>query len=789
MTRLDIGVSALLVVALGGCGSRSVANAPAPQAPVPEPAPAPAPEPEPDPPPPPRDPPDAPADVCVTTYTGECVPAPEFNDRAAALAPEYAADPGFEAQWGLESINAHLAYAHVNLLEGPDVAPGEGVTIGVIDSGIDAEHPIFAGKTIHETFLYGAEAETGDDSSHGTAVASIAAGGRTGNPNAPIGVAWGADLAVWAIPLGNPDNVYDPITAEGLASADAQFAELFQTVFDWRNTGGELDILNLSFGYDGLIGEYDEALLRENFAQTIATLAQEGSADRVILVWAAGNANGDRCGFGVPNCVDGRIEAVSVGILPGLLARIEELQGHSIAVVALSPDGGAIASFSNRCGIAADHCIAAPGQDLLFAYFGPNEDEIGFRGIGQGSGTSFAAPMVSGGLAVMKQLFRNQLSNEELVSRLFVTADRTGIYAEREIYGQGRMDLGAATSPVGVLSVPIATGGAAVMGGAALQSTGLRLGAAFGDGIQQALDGQEVMSIDGLGAPFWHGLGGFAVTTDGPSMAARLRSFLGPGSRSAFTSFGERDPGVAAPMEADVLRMPTATGSGHLALAEGAVMLSASSPSGLSASAFTTGTWRVGMPASGAAVAWRPGSVPFGLRAGWIEERETLLGSMGHGAFGSLSATTGFVGFDGGVSLGRWRLGGSGEVGLAAPEIHGGIIRDISSLATSAFALHLGTGLDERSSLQFSLSQPLRVERGAASLAVPSARTRQGEVLSESLRADLAPAHRQIDLTAQWNRAAGPGELRIGAVWSHWAGHRETLGPQLALLSGWRWSF
>jgi len=61
--------------------------------------------------------------------------------------------------------------------------------------------------------------------------------------------------------------------------------------------------------------------------------------------------------------------------------------------------------------------------------------------------------MVSGGLAIMKQLFRDQISNEELVSRLFATADSTGIYAARETYGHGRMDLGAATSPVGVLVV------------------------------------------------------------------------------------------------------------------------------------------------------------------------------------------------------------------------------------------------------------------------------------------------------------------------------------------------
>ena len=436
----------------------------------------------------------------MTIHSGECVPAPEFNARATELSAEYAADSNFEAQWGLHAINAHLAYGHVNLLEGPDAAPGAGVTIGVIDTGIDDEHPIFEGKTIHKQFLFGVEQETGEEFSHGTAVASIAAGAQIDNPNAPHGVAWGADLAVWAIPLGTPDNVYDPITLEELAEADAGWVELFQPVFDWRDAGNQLDILNLSFGYEGLINQYAEEDLRANFPQAIAVLAQEGAAEKTILVWAAGNQNGDRCGAGVPNCVDGQIEAVSVGILPGLLAYMEELQGHSIAVVALHPDGGAIAdlleplrdrrrSLHRRAG-------GRRGRRLLRARVGrardpalpPRRRDLVRRAHGQRRAGDHEAAL------------RDQLANEELVSRLFLTADSTGIYADRDVYGNGRMDLGAATSPVGVLDVPITTG-IATAAHASLASTGLRMGAAFGDGLAAAFDGDELMALDDFGAP------------------------------------------------------------------------------------------------------------------------------------------------------------------------------------------------------------------------------------------------------------------------------------------------
>ncbi len=761
----------LLFGLLAGAGCSTTTSSSRSAAPRPAPAPAPAP------PPPP----------CIPLHDGDCVTAPEFEARAAELAPDFAEAPDFQNQWGLESVNAHTAYANLSLLEGPEAAPGAGVTIGVIDTGIDTGHPSFAGRNIHRGFLNGAEPETGEFFSHGTAVASVAAGNRLGDESSgPHGVAWGADLAVWGIPLGSGGGPYEPITVEELGRGDRGFASLFRDVFAWRDEGNDLDILNLSFGYQGLIENYPEEDLRASFSTMIETLAQADAAEKTILVWAAGNGHGDPCEAGVAGCVNGRVNATSPEVLAGLATQVEELRGHSVAVAALNPHDGAITSFSNRCGVAADHCIAAPGSDIRLAYFGPFEDEIGVRGYATGGGTSYAAPFVAGGLAVMKQLFREQLSNEELLSRLFATADDTGIYADREIYGNGRMDLGAATSPVGVLEVPVGTSGIMTAGSASLDSTRLRMGAAFGDGVRQALEGSELMALDGLGAPFWSGLDGLAVTTDGPGMGARLRSFLGSGSR--FTGGGGSHP-VAMGFEADILRMPTATGSGHLALAEGAVMLSAFGEFGLSATAFTTGNWRFGMPASGALVGFRPDGLPVGLRAGFVEERETLLGSLGQGAFGNLSATTGFVGLDGGMSLGRFFFGGSGEFGLAHPEVHGGMLRDISTLATSAFSLHLGTRFADMSSLEVSISQPLRVESGHASLTVPAARLPGGGVTHRSLRAGLAPRNRQLDLAAQWSRPLSLGELRLGGVWSHRAGHRSALGPEFALLSGWRWTF
>ncbi|MDA8735726.1 hypothetical protein N9M56_06765, partial [Porticoccaceae bacterium] len=61
--------------------------------------------------------------------------------------------------------------------------------------------------------------------------------------------------------------------------------------------------------------------------------------------------------------------------------------------------------------------------------------------------------MVSGSLALLKQLFPS-VGNYELVNRLLVTANKSGIYADSSIYGQGLLDLNAATRPVGNLGSP-----------------------------------------------------------------------------------------------------------------------------------------------------------------------------------------------------------------------------------------------------------------------------------------------------------------------------------------------
>ncbi len=462
-------------------------------------------------------------------------PAPSESELRA----EFAEHPQFRNQPALEQVNAHYAYARG--------ATGAGITIGIIDDGVDAEHPALTGK-IHPDSFY-ADGYDPDFSacnmraadgacldgglSHGTYVAGIMAARRnenaaavTGDSQAVHGVAFDAELFSVGIALSEASEVYEPVTLTGLGVYGPDLADLVAGV------PSAVTVLNLSIGFPGNIEEYSAAELRAALPRLINTMAQADTpaAARTVYVWAAGNARGERRS-------DGTIEqADSVEVLSGLAARIPELRGHSLAVVATGP-GGDIAGFSNRCGIAADYCLAAPGIEV----HGPSPNNYCPTGTAEcytsASGTSAAAPIVSGSVALLAQHYREQLGHDELVARLLHTANKEGIYADADLYGQGLLDLDAATRPVGEtrLLMGQSLGGPA----APVQLSALAAAPAFGDALARALDGYAVAAFDTLNAPFFHALGEYIQPAVVPARLEERLHTLGNDPRGALWETGE----------------------------------------------------------------------------------------------------------------------------------------------------------------------------------------------------------------------------------------------------------
>ena len=723
---------------------------------------------------------------------------------------DHGGEEDFKNQWGLKAIRADRAYAQLELEHGAGTQPGSGQTVGLIDTGIDTAHQVFAGKTVTEEHLNNAPEETGDERSHGTAVASVIVGrpsaAFTASVTAARGVARGADVAMFAVPTGSGGGNYVPISLPGLASADDRWATRFNHVINWSNGGRSIDFVNVSVGYEGIIDQYSTQQLRTDFGDSIAALAQTGASEKTVFVWAAGNAHGDPCDpadfTDDPDlCVNGSVDAKSVEVLPGLPARISELRGHVVAVVAVAPDSDddgdyEIASFSNRCGIAADWCLAAPGSGVRAAYFGPDPDDNspGARGAYNASGTSVAAPMVTGALVVMKHYFRSQLSNTELVARLLETANKGGIYGDSATYGRGLLDLGTATAPVG--TTIIALGNTVGEPGSNVAQTRFALGGALGYGLTQSLGGQEIAAFDALGAPFWFPLGALTRAADGPTLATRLHRFMGlqPGVES-----GTRRPlsgglafdvasGASEGLTLGFLEEPAA--GGHLSLAPRALTARVSQLEGFRFAAFSTEGMDRQAPASGALLSWSPSRMPLSLRGGMLAERKSLLGSTAGGAFGRLSADSAFVGIAGSMRFNAWRLGADAEFGTVNTAVRGGLLAGIPPMMTSAFTLRAERRLVDGSALLISVAQPLRVEAGRAELSVPVGRTKDGKVLRQPVSARLVPTGRQIEVAAQWRRplTAG-GEFRLGASWTRQPGHNVAADRELRFLAGWRRAF
>ena len=758
--------------------------------------------------------------------------APAVLPRPAALqadAAPYESNTDYRAAWGLAQIGAATAYARIADRDGAGTAPGAGAHVAVIDDGIDIDddpndgeedgHWEFLGLTVSETCP-----TTGGcgDRSHGTSVSSIIAAQR--NPSVMLtpqrieqynfhGVAWGIDrLDMLSIPLGSadPDANYVGAIPARAARHIVYLAELFAAA------PSGVDFVNMSFGVSGLVENYEKAALEaghSGYRAAVNTLAQTAtSTGKTILVIAAGNSNGRKCAAPERNCVGGRIRADSPSIGAGLPVLEESLRSHLVAVVATDRNRR-IASFSNRCGIAAKWCIAAPGGAMWVAgYFGTETDPMtgdveDVRGYRQGGGTSFAAPHVTGGLAVLKHWFNTpgqpaQLANEELLERLYLTArvtpdpvaayggtcpewlDLNGDLRRCElssVFGRGLMDLGAATAPVG--STTIALGGRVAEGGAPAASSRLLAGRALGDAFSRSLAGRQVALFDELGAPFWTDAAGFAGRAEAPGPALRLSRWLADMAADAPEASG-RDEGLRFHMDApEGAHMGLASRPASAEARFGDLTLSAFASTGADAGGALTGE----AGALGLALAWRPDGGPAGLGLGRMAEAESFLGARAEGAFGTLSSRLDFVRAGTGFEAGGWRFEAAAELGRALPEAEGGLLAagggDAFSTAFSTTAARpVGKG-----TLRLSLQQPLRVESGHLDLPLPVGRTPEGTVRRERVRVGLEPSGRQLDFGIDWTQPLAPGAAwRIGAVLSRDPGHDAGHDAEAVLLAGLR---
>jgi subtilase-type serine protease len=339
---------------------------------------------------------------------------------------------------------------------------GAGQIVSMIDSAIRRDHAQFEGKVIHSS---GRPPAGGDF--HGTAVASVMAGNGAGGT---LGFAPGADIHQgymnysaglnWSVLRGYMNDAADL----GAIVSNNSWGLTGKTVAN-SNVGSYFDTRDTRLYVDGL----------RNFAQT------------GVIVFAMQNDHA----------------STSASLIAALPLGVPDLERNWIAVINAIPvfDDDRIISASRQstaCLETARFCMTANGQIRVATAVGDDT-------YATGTGASFAAPQVSGAVALLAEAFPD-LTARQLRDRLLATADN-GFFAHDGVvefapgvahgynaeFGHGFLDLRAALLPIGRAVVPLAQGGALPLGQAAIHG-----GAATGDALAQALAAVPVLSTDQL---------------------------------------------------------------------------------------------------------------------------------------------------------------------------------------------------------------------------------------------------------------------------------------------------
>ena len=690
----------------------------------------------------------------------------------------------YRATVGAVSLNALAAYNRG--------ATGAGVAIGIIDSGIDLASDEFGSRVLSSSQSVASNATLDDEGGHGTAVAFTAAGRRNGAGT--HGVAFDADLIV--LRADRPGTCITEKTDD--SEGGCRFgSDAIARGVDAARAGGAR-VVNISLG-------------GSDMPQTLRDAIGRATAAGIIVVIAAGN--------------DGTAN-------PDAFTAVANDAAVSRGLVVIAGSVGAsdaISTFSDRAGTSAAQYLAAVGERVR----APDQNGTPLLW----SGTSFAAPQISGAVALLAQAFPN-LSGAQIVELLFRTARDAGETGTDAIYGRGVLDITRAFQPVGAAQV---AGTAAAVS----LSTNATLSAPMGDARQAGLG---AVILDGYSRAFAIDLAHTirvatlartlapALLSTGRSVALRrggttIAMTLAPNGSATRMRLARGDADAARAIAGTVTQRLGRRLSFALGMRQGASGLSAQlagrsdpaflvSDTGWEGAARSSGAVRMtfggvgvtGATETGRILARRDGGLAgadpysraqygrasmaldrrFGplatqLTASRLDERDTVLGASFGPGLGRARATSWFMDAAARLDAGDgWTLGGTLRRGWTVAEVRGGIAGQ-GRARTTAFSADIGRTGVLGGDLGLRVAQPLRVAQGGLDLALPTGWSYAASAVDgwTTQRLNLAPAGRELDVEARYARPFAGGLLQTNLFWRRDPGNRADLAPDHGLALRW----
>ena len=288
------------------------------------------------------------------------------------------ADTYRSAEWWLGDLGVTKAWK---------TATGKGITIAIIDGGVDGNHPDLDGQVIGGTDVSGIGRKDGQkpvppNKRHGTQVASLAVG-HGDNGDGVMGTA--PDAKVLSISVS---------FTKGETTGDAQVAEALNWAVD---NGADIVVMSFVMNRTWWTPSWDDAFLKAEKAG-------------VVVVAAAGNRGSGTESIGAPASI------------PGVLVVGGISRSHTVS------------SFASTSG--ATIGVVAPSERLPGSI--PGGDRTFWNG------TSGAAPIVAGIVALVMEA-HPELDATNVVNRILASADRVGKTGNVD-YGWGIVDANEAVN-------------------------------------------------------------------------------------------------------------------------------------------------------------------------------------------------------------------------------------------------------------------------------------------------------------------------------------------------------